>query len=352
MEPLPAPSGFHRAKRTAWGQTRSVDTFLLVGGGLALLAVGAELLVRSAASIARLLGISPFLIGLTVIAWGTSTPELVTSIAATLADAPGLVVGNIVGTGTANILLILGISALLRPFAIDPLHFRRDSIVVAATSLTLTLLVLYGSIGRIAGSFMIAAVVVYAVHAYRAERSGPTPDNAAERTLGEQTYPGPSRALPSLILGIVGLVFVIVGAEFLVKGAVAMARLFMVSETVIGLTVVAVGTSVPELMMGFIGAVRQRSDIAYGNIIGSHIYNTLFILGLAALVKPFDIPAQILSFDIWVLLAATALLVFFGRTGFKLSRLEGIVFVAAYAVYVWYLIVVTSLENSVPLTAS
>lgn len=315
-----------------------METFLLVGGGLLLLGAGAEFLVRSAASIARLLGVSPFLIGLTVIAWGTSTPELVTSIAATLADAPGLVVGNIVGTGTANILLILGISALARPFAIDPLHFRRDSIVVAATSLALTLLVLYGSIGRVAGSVMVAAVVVYAVYAYRAERSGPIPDNAAERALGEQTYAGPSRVLPALILGIVGLALVIVGAELLVKGAVALARLFMVSETVIGLTIVAVGTSTPELLMGLIGAWRRQPDIAYGNIIGSHIYNTLFILGLAALVKPFDIPAQIARLDIWVLLAATALLVFFGRTGFRLSRREGALFLTAYAIYIWHLI--------------
>lgn len=329
-----------------------MDTFLLVGGGLVLLGAGAELLVRSAASIARLFGVSPFLIGLTVIAWGTSTPELVTSIAATLADAPGLVVGNIVGTGTANILLILGISALVRPFAIDPLHFRRDSVVVSATSLALAALVFHGSIDRIAGSFMIAAVIVYAVCACRAERSGPTPDNAAERTLGAQTYAGPGRALPSLILGIVGLAFVIVGAELLVRGAVALARMFMVSETVIGLTVVAVGTSAPELMMGLIGAWRRQPDIAYGNIIGSHIYNTLFILGLAAVVNPFAIPAQIASFDIWVLLGATALLVFFGRTGFRLSRREGIAFVAAYAVYVWYLIAAASPENSGPLVAS
>lgn len=317
--------------------------YLSIAGGLLLLVAGCEMLVRGAVSVARMLKISPFLIGLTLVAWGTSTPELLTSITAAIADAPGITVGNIVGTNIANILLILGLSAVARPVAIDPRSFRRDAVVVTATSLVLLALVIHGTIGRLAGAVMIAAVIAYAVHAYRADKARPA-EHSAEQVLGEQSYAGPHCAWLAVALAVAGLMTVIFGAYWLVEGAIALARRLMVSETVIGLTIVAVGTSAPELTMGLLGAWRKQSGMAYANIIGSHVYNTLFILGFTALVTPIVIPPEIIRLDIWVMMAATALLVLFGWSGRTLSRPEGVAFVAAYAIYIWYMVTTSAVE--------
>lgn len=316
-----------------------MEAYLLVAGGLALLVGGCELLVRGAVDLARALGVSPFLIGITLVAWGTSAPEIVTSVTAALAGAPGIIVGNIVGTNTANILLILGICAAIQPFVIDPQGFRRDSVIMVSTSLILLGLVFHGVIERPVGAAMIVVVIVFAVRTYRADRAKQAALAAAATDLADDLGPDISRrpAL-ALLLTIAGLAIVIVGARLLVEGAVDLARLVGVSETVIGLTVVAIGTSAPELTMAIVGALRRQSELAYANVIGSHIYNTLFILGFTALVEPIAIPPEIIRFDIWVMVAATVLLVVSGLSGRRLSRFEGLMFVTAYIAYVWRLL--------------
>ena len=316
-----------------------MEAYLLVAGGLALLVGGCELLVRGAVDLARALGVSPFLIGITLVAWGTSAPELVTSVTAALAEAPGIVVGNIVGTNTANILLILGLCAAIQPFVVDAEGFRRDSLIMITTSLILLGLVFHGVIERPVGAAMIVVVIVFAVRTYRADRAKQAALAAAATDIAGDLGPDISRRPGlALLLTIAGLAIVIVGARLLVEGAVDLARLVGVSETVIGLTVVAIGTSAPELTMAIVGALRRQSELAYANVIGSHIYNTLFILGFTALVEPIAIPPEIIRFDIWVMVAATVLLVVAGLSGRRLSRFEGLMFVTAYIAYVWRLL--------------
>ncbi len=316
--------------------------------GLLLLVAGAEMLVRGAVAIARRLGVSPLLIGLTLIGFGTSTPELVTSVTAALEGAPGIAVGNVVGSNTANILLILGLAALIQPIAVNPKGFRRDAVWIMASALVLLALVMVGGIGRLAGIGMIAALVAYVVYVYRTERTSPAIAHSASRGLVEKAPVGPSRPAVAVVMALAGIATTVLGADLLVDGAITLARRLAVSETIIGLTIVAVGTSLPEMVTSLLAAWRRQSDIAYGNIVGSNIYNILFILGVTALAEPVAIPAQIAELDIWVMLAATALLVFFGASGFRLSRWEGIAFLAAYAAYVWYLIGLSAPEISVP----
>ena len=314
-----------------------MEMYLSILGGLALLVAGGEMLVRGAVAIARRLGVSPLLIGLTLVGFGTSTPELVTSVTAALEDSPGIAVGNIVGSNTANILLILGIAAFIHPIRVEPKGFRRDAAWVMAAALVLLGLVMLGSIGRLAGSILIAALVTYVVHVYRTERSAPAIANKTSQAIGEQAA-APARSWLAGVMCVAGITATILGANLLVEGAITLARRLAISETVIGLTIVAVGTSLPELVTSLVAAWRRQSDIAYGNIVGSNIYNILFILGFTALARPVAISAQIAGLDIWVMLAATALLVFFGWSGWILSRWEATVFIASYAVYIWYIV--------------
>lgn len=308
-------------------------TYILLAVGFALLILGGDVLVRGAVTLAERLGVSPLLVGLTVVGFGTSTPELVTSLDAALSGAPGIAVGNVIGSNTANILLILGAGALIFPVAVSPTAFRRDGAMVALASLAAAGVLLTGTVSRPAGALLLAGLVGYVVIAYRLER-GPVaaPDS--------DTFPAPTGNLwrPAL-LTLVGIAITIAGARLLVSSATTLAQAWGVSETVIGLTIVAVGTSLPELVTGLVAALRRQGDIAFGNVVGSNIYNILGILGITALVKPIPVPAQIVTFDIWVMLAATAALSLAAVTGWRVSRAEGTAFLVAYAAYTTWLVV-------------
>jgi cation:H+ antiporter len=306
--------------------------------GLVLLVVGGELLVRGAVSSAKALGVSPLLIGLTLVGFGTSTPELVTSVTAALQDSPGIAVGNVVGSNTANILLILGVSAIIYPMAVDPKGFKRDAVMLVVAALAGLAVVLYGFMNAIVGAIFIAALIAYIVYVYLQERTAPDEAALVAEHRAEDAPKGPSNMVLSIGMAVVGIAITIFGARFLVDGASGLAKGFGVSDTIIGLTIVAVGTSMPELITSVMAAIRKHSDVAYGNIIGSNIYNILFILGATSIIQPIQIPEQIAQFDIWVMLAATALLVFFARSGFKLQRWEGFAFLGAYVAYTAYLI--------------
>lgn len=306
-------------------------TYLLLAAGLALLVLGGDVLVRGAVALAARLGVSPLLVGLTVVGFGTSTPELVTSIDAALSGAPGIAVGNVIGSNIANVLLILGVGAVIFPIAVSPAAFRRDGAAVVLASLAATAVLLIGTISRPAGLLLFAGLAVYIFVAYRLER-------AADGPVEETAPPAPAGALwrPAL-LTLVGIAITIAGARMLVSSATTLALAWGVSEAVIGLTIVAVGTSLPELVTGIVAALRRQGDIAFGNVVGSNIYNLLGILGLTALVQPVAVPPEIASFDIWVMLAVTAAFALAAVTGWRISRREGALMLAAYAGYLGWL---------------
>ena len=311
-----------------------MTTYLMLLAGLGLLILGGELLVRGAVAVATALGVSPLLIGLTRVGVGTSTPELVTSVQAALAGSPGVAVGNVVGSNIANILLILGVAALIRPVAADPRAFRRDgAVLAAATALALGIL-LSGDLGRPAGALLTALLAGYLVLAYRLER-GAAPAVAA-LSRAEAAPPRPGLLRPAATAA-AGLVLVILGAGWLVEAAITLAQGLGVSDTLIGLTLVAVGTSLPELTVTVTAALRGQGAVAFGNIVGSNIYNILGILGVTALVRPIAVPPEIAAFDGWVMAAATLALIVAAATGGRVNRAEGAALLAAYAAYLAWL---------------
>jgi cation:H+ antiporter len=310
------------------------ESLLLVAGGLVLLALGGELLVRGAVGMAARLGISPLLAGLTIVGFGTSTPELATSVQAALAGSPGIAIGNVVGSNIANILFILGLSAVILPLSVNPASFARDSIALGGSALLSTGAVLLGVIGPLAGIVLIGCLVGYIWWAYKSESAAPCPE-ATRHEHEAEDVPVPPDAGPVVLGGMIlaGLAAAILGAGWLVDGAVVLAGAAGVSESVIGLTVVAVGTSLPELIACVVAVLRKHEDVALGNVVGSNIYNLCGILGTTALIQPIEVPAEIAGFDIWVMLGVTALLIVQLRSGWRLSRLEGAVLVALYAGY-------------------
>ncbi len=309
-------------------------TFAMLAAGLVLLVLGGELLVRGAVRAAAALGVSPLLIGLTLVGFGTSTPELVTSVQAALVGSPGVAVGNVVGSNICNILLILGLAAVIRPVAADPRAFRRDGPALAAATLAGLGAMLWGEIGRLAGAVLVGLLIAYVVGAYLGERRTAP---AAAPAAASPSVPSGGLAI-GLPMALAGLVLVVVGADLLVDAAIGLARGWGVSETLIGLTIVAVGTSLPELTASVIAAIRGQSEVAFGNIIGSNIYNVLGILGVTALVKPLEVPPEIMGFDGWVMLAATAAMIAVAVTGARVTRREGAAMLAGYAAYLGWLV--------------
>ena len=310
------------------------NSILLVAAGLVLLAIGGELLVRGAVGMAARLGISPLLAGLTIVGFGTSMPELATSVQAALGGSPGIAVGNVVGSNIANILLILGISALILPLAVNPASFKRDSIAMGGSAVLATGAVLLGVIGLLPGLVLIAGLVAYVWWAYKSESA--SHDAEAVRHEHEaEDRPVPPDTGPVILGGMViaGLLAAIFGAGLLVDGATVLASAAGVSESVIGLTVVAIGTSLPELIACVVAVLRKHADVALGNIVGSNIYNIMGILGLTAVIQPIAVPAEIARIDIWVMLGVTALLIVQLRSGWRLSRIEGAALLALYCGY-------------------
>jgi cation:H+ antiporter len=322
-----------------------VDILFIVGG-LVLLVIGGELLVRGSVQVAERLGLSPLIIGLTLVGFGTSMPELVTSVQAALIGSPGIAVGNIVGSNIANILLILGIAAILSPIAVPPAALKRDGALVVVTALAFLLVAATVGLDRWVGVVFVAGLIGYITLAYLQERSAPVTGPAEGHGAAydkaeavEELIPhragGKGPLLVPILLAIGGLVIVVIGGRLLVDGAVALARDFGISETVIGLTIVAVGTSMPELVTSIVAAIRRHGDVALGNVLGSNIYNLLGIGGVTALIAPTDVPEQIIRFDAPLMLGVSVLLLLFCYTGRGISRAEGGVLLAGYGAYLW-----------------
>ncbi|MFN3549717.1 MAG: calcium/sodium antiporter [Mesorhizobium sp.] len=321
-----------------------MTTFLPLLGGLILLVLGGELLVRGSVNVASRLGVSPLVIGLTLVGFGTSTPELVTSVQAALAGAPGIAYGNIVGSNIANILLILGVATVILPITVESSTLKRDGLVMIGVALVFAAMAATMPAGRLVGAVFLAALAGYIYLAFRQESLSSSDHGAVyDKSLAAQEADpalAPARAATGslvvpLLTAVAGLAIVVLGGKFLVDGAVNLARSFGISETVIGLTIVAVGTSMPELVTSVMAALRKQTDVAFGNIVGSNIYNILGIGGATALMAPSDVPAEIVSFDNLVMIAISILVIVFAWTGRRISRWEGGVLLLGYVGYVW-----------------
>ncbi|MCM2563905.1 calcium/sodium antiporter [Lutimaribacter sp. EGI FJ00015] len=308
-------------------------TYLELAAGLVLLLLGGDLLVRGAVALAARLGLSPLLIGLTIVGFGTSTPELVTSINAALAGAPGIALGNVVGSNIANIGLILGLAALIAPISVARGEFRRDAVWLLAATLVGLGLAQVGVIGRGAGAGLLVGMAAYLVWAYVSDRR-----NTAQAVLAPQdtdaVLPRPRHPAVALLLVVGGIAATVWGAHLLVGAAMTLARGWQVPEAVIGLTLVAVGTSLPELATSVMAALRRQGAVAFGNVVGSNIFNLLGILGATALLHPLRVPAGIAAVDVWVMLAATLALIGVAVTGWRIRRAEGAVLLALYVAYI------------------
>jgi cation:H+ antiporter len=316
--------------------------WLSIAAGLVVLTVGAELLIRGSTALARQLGISDLLIGLTLVGFGTSMPELVSSVEAALLGSAGVAVGNVVGSNIANILLILGSAAVIAPFAIERKAFRRDGLVVFIATAAMIGVSLTGEFGRVAGLAFLASIAGYILYAFHTERRAPDSPAAALHVAEGMAAPrGPKSAVLDVALAVAGLGLLIFGAKLLVGGAINIAAALGVSETIIGLTIVAIGTSLPELVTSSMAAMRGKSALALGNVLGSNIYNIFGILGATAAIRPIAAPEEIVRFDNWVMLGATVLMIAFSMTHSRLSRLEGAVMVIGYAAYLFWLVLHT-----------
>ncbi|UXX83654.1 calcium/sodium antiporter [Roseovarius pelagicus] len=309
-----------------------MDIFLVSIGLIALLA-GGELLVRGAVSMARGIGMSSMVIGITLVGFGTSAPELAASLNAALAGSPGIAVGNVVGSNISNILLILGLAAIISALAVPQGVLARDGAVMLLATVLCVIAVLSGTMGRLAGLGLFLVLVLYLVATFWLEHRSHAPETVDDVSM---TRSGIGRAA---LLFTCGLIFVLLGAHALVSGAIAVAADLGLSEALIGLTIVAVGTSMPELVTSVIAARKGEGEVALGNILGSNVFNILGILGVTALVQPLNIPDQIAAFDIWVMLGATVLLLVLGYSGARISRAEGALLFAAYLAYMGWLII-------------
>lgn len=327
-----------------------MQTALLLVVGLVLLLGGAELMIRGAARLAVATGLSPLVVGLTVVAFGTSAPELAIGVDAALRGAPAIAVGNVVGSNIANVLLILGLSALVAPLLVARQLIRLDVPLMLALSVLTLLLALDGRIGRVEGGALVLMAVAYTAFVVRLARR----ESAAARATAAAEVPEPAVRVVwwrDLALVIVGLVLLVLGARALVSAAVSIALSLGLSELVVGLTVVAVGTSLPEIAASAVATVRGHGEMAVGNVVGSNIFNLSVVLGASAAVAAGGMPvsAAALTFDLPVMtvVAFACLPIFF--TGHRIARWEGGLFLGYYIAYTAYLLLDGTGHDAAPL---
>jgi len=281
------------------------------------------------------MGISPLLIGLVVVGFGTSSPELAVSVEAALSSSPDISVGNVVGCNIGNVLLILGICAIISPIAVKPSALTRDGAVVVGSTLVFMIMIAGGVLGRAEAVILIILLAVYLYWAYRSEKNAPDSPAAEVHTAEAEEIEKKPAGITGIVISLVGgLILLIGGSNILLKGAIGIAETFNISEAVIGLTLVAVGTSLPELSISVLAAIRKHNDVAIGNILGSNIFNVLGILGVSAMIQPLTVNPRILLFDQWVLIGLSILILLFLYTGRKLTRTEGGILLMGYIAYV------------------
>jgi cation:H+ antiporter len=299
-------------------------TYLLFAVGLVALFFGGEYLVRGATAIARHFRLSPMVIGLTIVGFGTSAPEMLVSVQAALAGQPAIAIGNVLGSNIANILLILGLSALIAPLLIPVRKLWRDLAFMLAATAVIWVMLLDGQVTRLDGVLLIAGLLIFLVTAFVTGKSDE-----------DQTIEGDIPQWKAWAFTLGGLVVLVIGARFLVDSATDIARAFGISEAIIGLTIVAVGTSLPELATSVIAAIRKQTEIAVGNIVGSNIFNIFGILGTTAVLAPIPADPRFAAIDMpWAMGTAVGLTVLAFVLG-GLPRIAGVVLLAAYGGYLY-----------------
>ena len=307
---------------------------ILIVGGLVLLFFGADWLVKGAVTMALHLGLSPLIVGLTVVALGTSLPEALVSVQASLDNQGGIALGNVIGSNILNIALILGLSALIQPLKVDSHLVKADVPLLVGASFLLMVLLEDFHISRMEGALLLLGIVFYVCgNIMTVKRTSPEEDKIEGMEIPEDPSKNLLRDIGFLILGLIALAF---GSNFLVSGAVDLARLWGLSEALIGLTIVSIGTGTPELATALMAAYRKTADIAIGNAVGSNLFNIMFVVGLAGLVAPMD-ATGINSSDLYVMFGLTILLLPTVWTGMVLDRKEGFLFMAIYVAYLYYL---------------
>jgi len=310
--------------------------FIIIG--LTALIAGAEALVRGSSGIAILAKMSPAVIGLTIVAAGTSMPELMVSVKASLSGNPGLAIGNVVGSNLLNIGMVLGITALFRPLRILGNTIRFEWPVLMLATLQFYLLARDGVIDRVEGFFLVGVMITFMAYAVWIGRQGVVENSDEKLPTASFGQSGTPAVLFNVLAIILGGGLLAMGANVLVKGAVGIAGSLGISETIIGLTIVAVGTSAPELVTSVVAALRGQSDMAVGNVVGSSIFNLLAILGVASIFSPLPVPGEIMSRDIWWLIGITALMFPLMLSGKGVNRLEGFILLTAITTYIMMLV--------------
>ncbi len=301
--------------------------------GLIILYFGAEWLVGGASKLAFALGITPLIIGLTVVAYGTSAPELLVTSAASWRGASDVSLGNIIGSNICNIALILGVAAIIRPIHVDPGTLRRDYPLMLASAVALYLMAWIGrDISRLDGGILFAGMIVYTAFTVRNARRSMRAKKQEQAEAGEQHHVAPQWRNIGLIIG--GVLALALGAELMVRGAIAIALDLGIDEFVIAVSVVAFGTSVPELATSAVAALKDQSDISVGNVIGSNLCNVLWVIGLVSLFFGLPVDERSLSFDFPIMIGFTLLLYPLARTGFYIGRGKGVMLLVGYVGYV------------------
>ena len=303
-------------------------------GGLILLYFGANWLVQGAITLALHLGLSPLIVGLTVVALGTSVPEALVSVQAAIGHQGGIALGNVIGSNILNIALILGLSAFFNPLKVDSHLVKADVPLLAGATFMLVVLLEDFHISRMEGAFLLLCIVFYvAGNIMTVKRTSPEENKIEGVEVPEDHSKNLWRDISFLFIGLIALAF---GSNFLVTGAVDLARIWGLSEALIGLTIVSIGTGTPEMATALMAAYRKRADLAIGNAVGSNLFNIMFVLGIAALVAPLD-GNGISSVDLYVMLGVTILLLPTVWTGRILDRKEGFLFLAIYVGYLYHL---------------
>jgi len=326
------------------------SVILQLVAGLALLIIGGEFLVRGASRLAAAAGLSPLVIGLTVVAFGTSAPEMAASVTAALQGRGDIAFGNVVGSNIFNVLFILGVSALVVPLAVSRKLVRSDVPIMIGVSALVFAMGYDGWIGRWDGIVLVGGLAAYVLYSMRVARGEPGGARETHPDRGARPSAGSGRIVVNVVLIGAGLAVLVLGSRWLVDGAVVVARALGVSELIIGLTIVAAGTSLPEVATSVLAAIRRETDIAVGNVVGSNIFNILGVLGLSGAVAPDGVSVSpiALRFDVPVMIATAVACAPIFFTDSRISRWEGALFFAYYAAYTAFLVLDATRHDALP----
>ena len=312
--------------------------YALAIGGLVLLFLGGESLVRGAVGLARKLDVSPLFTGLVVVGFGTSAPEFVVCLEAALRGQYDITIGNIVGSNIANLMLILGVAAMIQPILSRASILKRDGLAMLLASVMLVGLAFLGEVSRLVGLLLLVLLIGFITVCWISERAQNNSNAGELEEEIEEIGKLPGRAWLAVLAVLVGIAALVIGSNMLIEGATRIALAYGISQAVIGVTLVAIGTSLPELAAVIVAAIRNHADVALGNVLGSNVFNVFGMLGLTAMIEPLAINRAFLDLDMWVMLGVSALLLVFLTTGNRLNRGESLLLLAGYAAYVVFLL--------------